>query len=48
MKSHRFFIASIAAGVLAQWRGMMAFSLWLKQVLGLLLVAVGGYLIWLA
>lgn len=32
----------------AQSRGLMAFSARLKQVLGLLLVAVGGYLVWLA
>ncbi len=32
----------------AQSRGLLAFSLRLKQGLGLLLVAVGGYLIWLA
>ncbi len=32
----------------AQSRGMMAFSARLKQVLGLLLIAVGGYLVWLA
>ena len=32
----------------AQSRGMMAFSARLKQFLGLLLAAAGGYLIWLA
>ena len=32
----------------AQSRGLLAFSLRLKQALGLLLVALGGYLAWLA
>ena len=32
----------------AQSRGMMAFSARLKQGLGLLLIAAGGYLVWLA
>jgi len=43
--------AGTFAGLVSAWaqsRGMMAFSLWLKRVLGLLLVAAGGYLVWLA
>lgn len=43
--------AGTFAGLVSAWaksRGMMAFSARLKQVLGLVLVATGGYLIWLA
>ena len=43
--------AGTFAGLVSAWarsRGMVAFSLWLKRVLGLLLVAAGGYLVWLA
>lgn len=43
--------AGTFTGLVAAWarsRGMMAFSLWLKRGLGMLLVAAGGYLVWLA
>lgn len=43
--------AGTFTGLVSAWarsRGMMAFSLWLKRVLGMLLVAAGGYLVWLA
>jgi cytochrome c biogenesis protein CcdA len=43
--------AGTFAGLVSAWaksRGMMAFSARLKQGMGLLLVAAGGYLIWLA
>lgn len=43
--------AGTFTGLVSAWaksRGMMAFSLRLKQALGLLLVATGGYLVWVA
>jgi len=53
--SRRSLVLLLAAGTFtglvqayAQSRGLMAFSARLIQALGLLLVAVGGYLVWLA
>lgn len=43
--------AGTFAGLVSAWaksRGMMAFSARLKQVMGLLLIVAGGYLIWMA
>jgi cytochrome c-type biogenesis protein len=43
--------AGTFAGLVSAWaksRGMMAFSARLKQAMGLLLVAAGGYLVWMA
>lgn len=43
--------AGTCTGLITAWarsRGLMAFSAGLKKALGLLLVATGGYLVWLA